>query len=80
MPDRRMNPKDLGFYFSLSQVGMEMVVPIGVGVALDSYLGWKPWGAILGTLLGFVGGLGHLLVLVNRHDQSGPSDQAGDKA
>jgi F0F1-type ATP synthase assembly protein I len=64
------NPKEMGYYFSLAQIGMEMVVPIGIGVALDRYLGCSPWGAILGTLLGFAGGLTHLIVLVNQHDKA----------
>ena len=68
MADRPPDRRELGFYFSLAQVGMEMVVPIGVGLALDHYLGWRPWGAIGGTVFGFVGGLFHLLQLVNRHD------------
>jgi F0F1-type ATP synthase assembly protein I len=57
-----------GFYFALAQVGMEMVVPIGIGVALDHYMGWRPWGIIGGALFGFVGGLAHLIALVNQHD------------
>jgi F0F1-type ATP synthase assembly protein I len=45
-----------------------MVAPIGIGVALDYYLGWTPWGIIAGAIFGFVGGLTHLIVMVNRHD------------
>jgi len=59
-------PKQLGFYLALSQVGMEMVVPVAAGVAADYYLGWGPWGAVLGAILGLVGGITHLVVLLNR--------------
>jgi F0F1-type ATP synthase assembly protein I len=62
------DPKELGFYFALAQVGMEMVLPLGVGVALDNYFAWSPWGLLIGAVVGFVGGLTHLVMLVNRHD------------
>ena len=66
MPD----PKDVGYYYTLSQVGIEMVVPIGIGAGLDYYLGWSPWGAIVGAVLGLVGGFAHLIFLLNRHDNA----------
>jgi F0F1-type ATP synthase assembly protein I len=71
MPEGSPDPKELGFYFALAQVGTEMVVPLGLGVALDYYLNWMPWGSIVGAVLGFVGGLAHLLVLLRRR---GPLD------
>jgi len=64
------DPKELGFYFSLAQVGLEMVVPIGLGLALDYYLGWGPWAAVTGAVLGLVGGLAHLVTLLNRREES----------
>ncbi len=69
--------REMGFYFALSQVGLEMVVPIGVGIALDRYLGWAPWGTVAGAVLGLVVGLVHLVVILNRHDQerTGPSER-----
>jgi F0F1-type ATP synthase assembly protein I len=60
--------KDLGFYFALSQVGFEMVAPLAVGVVLDHYFGWAPWGAVVGFGLGFVGGFAHLMVMVKQHE------------
>jgi F0F1-type ATP synthase assembly protein I len=63
------NPRELGFYFALAQVGLEMVVPMGVGLYLDYQLEWSPWGLIVGTIFGFVGGLVHLISLVEKHDQ-----------
>ena len=69
------DPSELRRYFALSQVGLEMVAPIGVGLALDYYLGWSPWGAVVGAVLGFVGGLAHLIVLVNRPKDSEDSKQ-----
>jgi F0F1-type ATP synthase assembly protein I len=64
----RQNSREVGYYFALAQTGLEIVAPIGIGLALDHYLGWSPWGVIGGTILGFVGGLVHLIVMVNRHD------------
>jgi len=69
MPAGPSNSRELGYYFALAQCGLEMVFPLGVGIALDYYFGWKPWGAVVGAIVGFVGGLAHLILMVNRHDQ-----------
>jgi F0F1-type ATP synthase assembly protein I len=71
--------RELGRYFALSQIGMEMVAPIGLGLALDYWLGWSPWGAVIGAVLGFVGGLAHLIILVNRPKEKEDPSSAGDK-
>jgi F0F1-type ATP synthase assembly protein I len=55
--------KELGRYLAISQVGLEMVAPILLGLALDHYLGWSPWGVVVGAGLGLVGGLAHLIHL-----------------
>jgi len=73
--------KDLGRYLALGQVGFEMVVPIGIGMALDYYLGWQPWGAVAGTVLGFSGGLLHLILVVRKLDKQDTGDDvAGPKS
>jgi len=66
--DDRRNFRDLGYYVALAQVGLEMVAPIGIGVILDYYLSWSPWATVGGAVFGFVGGMLHLIVMVNRHD------------
>jgi F0F1-type ATP synthase assembly protein I len=73
MPDR----KELGRYFALGQVGLEMVVPILVGLGVDHYLGSAPWGVIIGAALGLCGGLVHLVHQLNKMDSkdSSRSDQ-----
>jgi hypothetical protein len=38
-------------------------------MALDTYLGWRPWATACGAVLGFSGGLYHLVSLLNRHDR-----------
>jgi ATP synthase protein I len=73
-PDSR----ELGYYFSLAQVGLEMVLPLVVGVVLDHYLGWKPWATLAGVGFGFVGGLTHLIMLANRHDSAHRSKPPGE--
>lgn len=63
------NPRDMGRYFALAQVGLEMVVPIIVGLLLDSWLSCAPWGVVGGAVLGLVGGFLHLLHQLNKMDQ-----------
>jgi F0F1-type ATP synthase assembly protein I len=79
MPFGRPDPKELGFYYSLAQVGLEMVVPIGLGVWLGNYFGVMVWGAIVGALLGFAAGLAHLLALLNRHERDDRGDRKQDR-
>jgi ATP synthase protein I len=75
------NGKDVGRYVAVGQVGLEMVVPIGIGLAVDYYTGWTPWGVIVGTILGFAGGLIHLIHLANKlNAKDTPSDASGPKA
>jgi len=58
--------KEMTRYLQIAQVGSEMVVPAGIGAALDYYLGWTPWGVIVGAVLGLVTGLTHLVWLSNK--------------
>jgi F0F1-type ATP synthase assembly protein I len=60
--------RDMRRYMTLSQVGLEMVAPIGAGLALDHYLGWLPWGTVVGAVLGFSVGLVHLIWVVAKDD------------
>jgi len=74
-PGGQPDHKELGFYFALGQVGLEMVVPIVIGIAIDSYLNWTPWVTAGGAVLGLFGGLTHLVVLLNQRDRSGGGGQ-----
>jgi F0F1-type ATP synthase assembly protein I len=65
-PDSR---KDLGFYLALAQVGLEMVVPVVAGIALDYYLHCRPWVTVCGAVLGLVIGIVHLVVIQQRFEQ-----------
>lgn len=64
MPDR----KELSRYLALSQIGMEMVVPIVVGLLLDRSFGWTPWAIIVGAVLGLCMGFVHLVHLLGKMD------------
>lgn len=68
--DRQMRMARL---VALSQIGVEMVAPIGLGVLLDLYMDWGPWAAIAGALIGFGGGMFHLIFLVNQSDRDSQS-------
>jgi F0F1-type ATP synthase assembly protein I len=58
----------MGYYFALAQIGLEMVVPMGIGLLLDYWLNLLPWATITGLVVGFVGGLIHLVLMVRQHD------------
>jgi F0F1-type ATP synthase assembly protein I len=75
MPEDPLNRRDLGYYFAIGQVGLEMVVPIALGVAIDSYLGSTPWGTVVGAVLGLAGGLAHLITILNHQKESQRSPQ-----
>lgn len=72
------SPRELGFYFALAQVGMEMVVPIGLGAVLDYYVGTKPWGIIIGAVAGLVLGFMHLIIMLNQRNQTDSSKKEDD--
>ena len=81
MPVGLPDPKELGRYFALAQIGLEMVAPIALGLVLDYYLNWTPWGVVCGTIIGFAGGLLHLLTMLKRFENEGsdkPPDKPGD--
>jgi F0F1-type ATP synthase assembly protein I len=65
------DPQEMRHYFVLGQIGLEMVVPVLAGLAVEYYVGGRPWGVIAGAALGLIGGFLHLIVLLNRqHDEA----------
>jgi hypothetical protein len=68
----------MGRYLVLAQVGAEMVAPIAIGVAVDYYCGSTPWGVVVGTIVGFVGGLAHLVSLARKLEKE-DSNEKGSK-
>ena len=73
-PDPK-DSKELGRYLALGQVGMEMVVPIVLGLVADHYLPIAPWGLVAGAALGLVGGLAHLIHQANKMNADNLSDK-----
>lgn len=69
MPTGPPDPKKLAFYFSLAQIGLEMVVPLVIGLFLDHQLGWMPWGTVVGAVFGLVAGMAHLVSMLNQKNQ-----------
>ena len=79
MPLGAPDPKEMGRLLTLAQVGLEMVVPVGLGIGLDYYLNWKPWGSVGGAVGGLAIGLMHLFILTKAPPpQSGSSQQSRD--
>lgn len=78
MASQSPNPRQLGKYLELAQVGFEMVVPIALGVWLDGLLGWIPWLTVVGVILGLTLGLYHIVALTSRPDDAGkPGGSSG---
>lgn len=73
-----IDPKQVGSLLNLGQVGLEMVAPIGLGWFLDFQFGLSPWCVAAGAVLGFVGGLAHLMVLLGRPKKSDNEDKRRD--
>src|SRR5438067_584897 len=69
MPQGEPSRRELGLYLAMAQVGMEMVAPLGIGIAIDYYAGTSPWATVIGFVLGFVGGFFHLLSLLKQQEQ-----------
>jgi F0F1-type ATP synthase assembly protein I len=68
--------RQMGRYLSMGQVGLEMVVPIGIGIFLDSRMNWSPWGVTIGAVLGLVGGVAHLIHLAGKAE---PPEEKGTR-
>ncbi len=73
VPRNLPDPSKLGVYAALAQVGMEMVAPVVLGVFLDSHFDWTPWATVGGAVFGLVGGMWHLVAILNRRNDSGSS-------
>lgn len=74
LPEPDAERRRLGTYYALSQVGLEMVVPIALGWWLDDKLGSAPWLLVVGVILGFALGILHLLALT-RNENGTPKDK-----
>jgi hypothetical protein len=69
MPEDGPDRRELGYYFELAQVSLEMVLPLIAGIFIDRYFDWPGWAAITGAVLGFAVGLFQLVMIVRRRDR-----------
>ncbi len=77
MPKDADSPRQVAYYFAISQVGLEMAAPIGVGYLVDRWLDLFPWVTIAGAILGLVGGLYHLVSMANNPPGNGEPKAPG---
>lgn len=49
-----------------------------IGYGIDHWLGTEPWGVIVGTLLGFAGGMYNLIKLAQLAQQEQDDQDTGD--
>ena len=68
-------PREMGYYVALAQVGVEMVLPTIGGFYLDEWLGTTPWITIVAAVLGFAGGMIHLIAILRQKERDESSDQ-----
>ena len=73
---RPPDAREMGYYIALAYVGLEMVVPIILGLVVDRYAGSAPWCLVAGAVLGLCGGLAHLVHQLNRKE-SGKASRPG---
>ena len=59
----------------ISQIGIEMAVPVGIGIGIDFWLKTLPWLTILGAIVGPTLGFIHLLSLIKPQNKS--KDETG---
>jgi len=67
-------PREMGYYMALAQTGMEMVLPAVGGFFLDDWLETTPWITCIAAVLGFAGGLIHLLAILRQKEREERSD------
>lgn len=70
MPVGGDDPRRFGLYLALGQAGLEMMAPLVLGLWLDWLLGWRPWLTLCGIVIGFIGGLAHMIVIAQRLNAS----------
>jgi hypothetical protein len=79
MPPRSFDPRTLGKAMAISQVGLEMAAPIGIGILADYWLRTLPLLTVLGALAGLVGGMVHLQILLRPPSSKEKDDKPGDQ-
>ena len=70
MAEAPRSSRSMAYVIALGQVGMEMVVPIALGVIADRWWGTTPWLMTVGVVAGLLGGLVHMIALLRRLDRA----------
>jgi len=76
MPHNEPSRREMGRYWALSQVGLEMVAPMLLGWWVDSLLGTAPWLLVSGLVVGSIGGMVHLVIL-SKDEETPPRKKNG---
>jgi F0F1-type ATP synthase assembly protein I len=61
--------REMGKLMAYGQVGLEMAAPILLGWFLDERFGTLPWLIVAGAVLGLVGGMTHLVMMLNQEER-----------
>jgi F0F1-type ATP synthase assembly protein I len=64
-------------YFAMTQIGLEMAAPAGLGAWLDHSLGWFPWLTAVGAVLGFTLGIVEISRVNSGKKPGGDKDKPG---
>jgi len=64
------NAMNAGRYYALAQCGIEMVAPMIGGVYLDKWFNTNPIFTISTVVLGFVGGITHMIIISNQIEKA----------
>ncbi len=55
----------------------ELVVPVLIGAWADRHFDSAPWGLLVGAIVGFVGGVVHLMVVASKANGSNGGGEGG---
>jgi F0F1-type ATP synthase assembly protein I len=79
MAEQTPPSRSVAYLLAIGQVGIEMVVPIALGVLLDRWLQTTPWLMVLGVLVGLLVGWVQLAALLRRLDRTEKSVKGSKK-
>jgi ATP synthase protein I len=68
-------PREMGYYLALAQIGVEMVLPTIVGYWVDGWFYTTPWITIVAAVIGFAGGMIHLIAILRQKERDENSDR-----
>lgn len=69
MSDQKIASDELKYYYMLAATGVEMVIPLVLGLLLDRWWNCFPWLTITGAVIGPLGAVFHMLRLVRQFER-----------